>query len=268
VIAIAVHGAAGRMGRNVIDVVSQDPEAQLVAAIEHAGHAALGKDAGLLAGSSQSLGIEVSADLARGLERAQVVIDFSIPDGAAALFEQCARARVPVVTGTTGLPKEAKQALERLASVVPVVSAPNFSVGVNLMLWLVEQAVKLAGSEFDIEIVEMHHKRKVDAPSGTALRIAEVAARARGVDLADVVSHGRSGQVGARPRGEIGLHALRGGDVVGDHTLVLAGPGEQIELSHRAHSREIFARGAVRAAHFVVGRTPGLYGMADVLGTK
>lgn len=266
-IAVAVHGAAGRMGRAVIGIVHEDPEAQLAAALEHTGQAALGTDAGLLAGTGP-LGVAVESDLERGLARAQVVIDFSTPDAATALFERCARARVPLVSGTTGMDAACKQALERLASVVPVVHAPNFSVGVNVFLWLCEQAVKLAGDEFDLEVVEMHHRRKVDSPSGTAVRIAEVVAKARGLELAEAAVHGRSGLVGPRPRKQIGVHALRGGDVVGDHTLVLAGPGERIDLSHRAHGREIFARGAVRAAHFVVGQKPGLYGMADVLGIR
>jgi 4-hydroxy-tetrahydrodipicolinate reductase len=146
------------------------------------------------------------------------------------------------------------------------VAAPNYSVGLNALWAVAAQAVRVLGPEFDIEIVETHHRHKVDAPSGTALRFAEVVAQARGLDAKTAMRHGRVGQVGARTEGEIGMHAIRGGDVVGDHTLILAGPGERIELTHRAHTREIFALGAVRAAHFVVGRAPGLYDMADVLG--
>jgi 4-hydroxy-tetrahydrodipicolinate reductase len=161
-----------------------------------------------------------------------------------------------------------RRELDALGKVAPVVAAPNFSIGVNVLWALCERAVQLLGEDFDLEVVEMHHKHKVDAPSGTALRLTEVVARARGLDPALAAVPGRSGQVGARKRGEIGVHALRGGDVVGDHTLFLAGPGEQLEITHRAHSREIFARGAVRAAHWVVGRPPAVYDMADVLGIR
>jgi 4-hydroxy-tetrahydrodipicolinate reductase len=265
VIAVAVHGATGRMGRSVIEAVTEDPDAKLVAAFERQGNPTLGQDAGIIAGRG-ALGVTLDSDIERGLGAAQVVIDFSSPAAASALFPLCARRGVAIVSGTTGMDADAKAALERAAQTVPVVHAPNFSVGVNVLLWLCEQAVKLAGPEFDLEIVEMHHKRKVDAPSGTAARMAEVVARAREVDLAKIERHGRVGMVGARPNGELGVHALRGGDVVGDHTLYLAGPGEQLELTHRAHGRHIFARGALRAAHWVAGRAPGLYDMADVLG--
>ncbi len=264
-IAVAVHGASGRMGRSVIGVLAEDPDAKLAAAFERGGSPVIGQDAGLLAGQP-TLGTPVTSDLERGLEGAQVVIDFSAPPAAQALFELCARKGVAVVSGTTGMDDACKAALERAAHRVPAVYAPNFSVGVNVLFWLCEQAVKLVGPEFDLEIVEMHHKRKVDAPSGTAKRLAEVVARAREVDLASIERHGRVGMVGARPSGELGIHALRGGDVVGDHTLYLAGAGEQLELTHRAQGRHVFARGALRAAHWAVGRKPGLYDMADVLG--
>jgi 4-hydroxy-tetrahydrodipicolinate reductase len=255
------------MGRAVIEVVLEDAKARLAFAIEHERHAALGQDAGVLAGRSP-IGISLSCDVTAALERAQVVIDFSSPAASRALLERCARARVPAVVGTTGMDDACRTALSELARVAPVVCSPNFSVGVNILWSLCERAVQLAGDEFDLEIVEMHHRRKVDAPSGTAVRMAEVVAGARGLDPRRASVPGRSGQVGARRNDEIGVHALRGGDVVGDHTLVLAGPGERIELTHRAHGRQIFARGAVRAAHWVVGRPAGLYDMADVLGIR
>jgi 4-hydroxy-tetrahydrodipicolinate reductase len=268
VTAIAVHGAGGRMGRSVIEVLLDDPAARLVAAVEHPGHAALGKDVALLAGRAEPVGLELSAELARAVAAAEVVIDFSSPVATRALLEHCARARVSAVVGTTGMDAADRQALDLLGKLVPVVAAPNFSVGVNVLWALAERAVQLVGEDFDLEVVEMHHKRKVDAPSGTALRLTEVVARARGLDPERVSVPGRSGQVGARGHGEIGVHALRGGDVVGDHTLVLAGPGERLELTHRAHDRQIFARGAVRAAHWVVGKPAAIYGMADVLGIR
>jgi 4-hydroxy-tetrahydrodipicolinate reductase len=255
------------MGRAVIEVVLEDERAQLAAAIEHAGHAALGRDAAILAGRA-AIGVALGADIGRALEQAQVVIDFSAPPACRALLERCAEARVPAVVGTTGMDRACRDAVDALARVAPVVFAPNFSVGVNVLFALCERAVKAAGEEFDLEIVEMHHRHKVDAPSGTALRLFDVVAAARELDPARAMVAGRSGQVGARRSDEIGVHALRGGDVVGDHTLVLAGPGERIEITHRAHGRQIFARGALRAAHWVVGRPAGLYDMADVLGIR
>ena len=263
---VSVHGAAGRMGRNITKLLVEDKGATLVSAIEHAGSPVIGQDVAVLAGLNEPLGVVVTSSLEAALERAEVVIDFSLPTASRALFEACTARKVAVVVGTTGLDAAARTALDALAKIAPVVAAPNYSVGLNALWAVAAQAVRVLGPEFDIEIVEMHHKHKVDAPSGTAVRLAEVVAQARGLDAKTAVKHGRAGQVGARTTGEIGMHALRGGDVVGDHTLILAGPGERIELTHRAHTREIFALGAVRAAHFVVGRAPGLYDMADVLG--
>ncbi len=263
---VAVHGAAGRMGRSIVKVLSEDSSATLVSAIDRSGHPTLGQDAGLLAGLAEPLGVAVSAALPSALEHAEVVIDFSLPEPARALFKACAERRIAAVVGTTGFDAATRAALDALCKVAPVVVAPNYSIGVNVLWALAAQAVRLLGPEYDIEIVEMHHRHKVDAPSGTAVRLTEVVAQARGLDPQRAAVHGRQGQVGARRGDELGVHALRGGDVVGDHTLVLAGPGERIELTHRAHTREIFARGAVRAAHWVSGRPPGLYEMADVLG--
>jgi 4-hydroxy-tetrahydrodipicolinate reductase len=254
------------MGRSIAKLLIEDRGATLVSGIEHAGSPAIGQDIAVLAGFSEPLGVVVTASLEAALERAEVVIDFSLPAASRVLFQACAARKIAAVVGTTGLDDAARSALDALAKVAPVVAAPNYSVGVNALWALAAQAVRVLGPEFDIEIVEMHHKHKVDAPSGTAVRLADVVAQARGLDAKTAAKHGRAGQVGARTDAEIGMHALRGGDVVGDHTLVLAGPGERIELTHRAHTREIFALGAVRAAHFVVGRAPGLYDMADVLG--
>jgi len=265
---IGVHGAAGRMGRAVIDLVLDEPGAELSAALEHAGHVAEGQDAAVLAGRSAPCGVKVTTALDVGVTASNVVIDFSTVAACPSILARCAANGVAAVVGTTGLDAACKQAVAALATKAPVVVAPNFSIGVNTLWALAERAVQLAGQEFDLEIVEMHHNRKVDAPSGTALKLADIVAAARGVSVPDDLVHGRHGQVGARRPREIGMHALRGGDVVGDHTLVLAGPGERIEITHRAHGRQIFARGAVRAALWVVSQPPGLYGMADVLGVR
>lgn len=265
---VAVHGAGGRMGRGVIECVCADPDAELVGAIEREGHPLLGKDAGLAAGRSEPLGVPIVAAAARALERAEVVIDFSEPVAARVLLQHCATRGLAAVVGTTGLDAEAGAAVEKLAEVAAVVCAPNFSVGVNVLWALSAQAVRMLGTDYDIEVVELHHKHKTDAPSGTALELVRVVADVRGLDPEWAAVSGRSGQTGARGAEEIGVHSLRGGDVVGDHTLVLVGPGERLELTHRAHTRDIFARGALRAAHWTLGRAPGLYGMGDVLGLR
>lgn len=262
---IAIHGAAGRMGRAIIAAV-HEADARLVAAFEHADSPALGADAATLAGRVEPSGVKVTAALEHGLQEADVVIDFSLPEPATRLLRACAERSLPVVVGTTGFGNEGREALQELSAKAPVVAAPNYSVGVNLLVHLAARAAKLLGEDFDLEVVEMHHHNKVDAPSGTALRLGEALAEARGLEATEAMVHGRSGQVGKRRRDEIGMMALRGGDVVGDHTVVLAGAGERLELTHRAHTREIFSRGAVRAATWVAGQKPGLYDMADVLG--
>jgi len=260
---VALHGATGRMGRAIIEILAQEPGLSLAAALAAPGDPALGRDAGELAGVGP-LGVAVGA--LEGAIDADVVIDFSAPDALAELAERCRLSKTPLVSGTTGLAAPHQAALDALARVAPVVHAPNMSVGVNVLFHLAELATRLLGEGFDAEIVEMHHRHKVDAPSGTAVRLAERVAKARGLDPAKAVVHGRSGQVGPRPDDEIGVMTLRGGGVVGEHTLVLAGAGERVELVHRAQDRSIFARGAVRAATWIVGRAPGRYDMPDVLG--
>ena len=256
---VAVMGASGRMGRAVIRVVAEAEDAELVAAIDRSGEG----DAGELAGVGR-LGVPLSAD-PNEVAAADVVIDFSLPDAAQALYEACAGSKTPVVSGTTGLTESATAALKALSAEVPVVHAPNFSQGVTLLFDLAARAAKLAGPAFDAEIVEMHHRHKVDAPSGTAVRLADVVAEAKGLGE-DPFVHGRSGHVGARTDGEVGVMTLRGGDVVGEHTLILATAGERLELIHRATDRSIFARGAFRAAQWIQGKAPGLYAMTDVMG--
>jgi 4-hydroxy-tetrahydrodipicolinate reductase len=211
-----------------------------------------------------AIGVRVGSDR-EAIAGADVVVDFTAPAATAAMAARAAQSSLPMVIGTTGLDAAANAAIEALASKAAVVAAPNTSIGVTGLFHRAAEAARLLGPGFDAEIVEMHHKKKVDAPSGTALRLAERVAAAKGLGR-DAFVHGRSGTVGARPEGEIGIVALRGGDVIGEHTLVLAGPGERIELTHRAHDRALFAVGALRAAKWVVSQPPGRYDMSDVLG--
>lgn len=262
---IAVGGAAGRTGRHIVRATVEHPEAELTAAVERADHPWLGRDVAGLAEVADPTGVVVTSDLAAALSHSDVLIDFSVPQGADRRADAAAAARVALVVGTTGLDVAAREALERAARVVPVVASPNMSVGVNVLLALLRQAAELLGPGYDFEVFEMHHRGKIDAPSGTALRMAEVVAEARGLDPGQAARHGRSGALGPRRPEEIGIHAARGGDVVGDHLAIFAGPGERVELIHRAHGRDTFARGAVRAALWTAGRAPGLYGMAEVL---
>jgi 4-hydroxy-tetrahydrodipicolinate reductase len=262
---IAVGGAAGRTGRYIVRAVVEHPDAELAAAVERADHPGIGADVAGFADVGRPTGVALTSDLATALARCDALIDFSVPQGADQRVDAATDAGVALVVGTTGLDVAARQALDRAARVVPVVASPNMSVGVNVVLALLRRAAEMLGPGYDFEIFEMHHGGKVDAPSGTALRMAEVVAEVRGLDLGAAARHGRSGALGPRRREEIGIHAARGGDVVGDHLAIFAGPGERLELVHRAHSRDTFARGAVRAALWTAGRAPGLYGMADVL---
>lgn len=262
---VAIHGAAGRMGQSITRVLHVDNQAALVAAMDRDGSDFVGGDIGLLSGIGEN-GVVVTSDLEAFLKNVEVVIDFSTPSATSRLLPVCAGQHIPLVIGTTGLDTNARAAIERAAERVPVVYAPNYSQGVNALYFLAARAAELLGPDFDAEIVEMHHRHKTDAPSGTAVRLHEVVADAKGFDAGKAATHGRSGQVGARPREEIGVMTLRGGDVVGEHTLYLAGEGERLELTHRAVDRSIFARGAVRAGTWVVGKPAGLYDMADVMG--
>ncbi len=253
------------MGQSIASVLNDDLEGELVAAMDREESELIGQDMGLLTGREPS-GVRITSDVEEFLSNVEVVIDFSVPQGTSKLLSVCAGQRIPMVIGTTGLDPATRAALERAAEMVPIVFAPNYSQGVNALYFLAARATELLGSAFDAEIVEIHHRHKVDAPSGTAVHLAEVVAQAKQLDPDRSVTPGRRGQVGARPLEEIGVMALRGGDVVGEHTLYLVGEGERIELTHRATDRSIFARGAVRAAHWVVSRPAGLYDMADVMG--
>jgi 4-hydroxy-tetrahydrodipicolinate reductase len=258
---LAVHGACGRMGLAVVRAAHEAGHT-LVGAIESASSPHLGRDVGELAGLG-SIGVAVSPDVSAGLLGASVVVDFSLAGAVPSLLRAAQRAEVAVVSGTTRLDDAGKRALDEASRSVPVLWAPNMSVGVHVLAELVRRAVGMLGPGFDVEIVEVHHKKKVDAPSGTAVRLFEAAREAReGLGMVT----GREGDVGPRGADEAAVLAVRGGDVIGDHTVYLLGPGERLELSHRASSRELFALGALRAAAFVAGKPPGRYELADVVG--
>ncbi len=261
---IAVLGAAGKMGRAIVRALADEQGATLAVAVDRAGAADLGQDAGTLAGIAPT-GVALRAPLPAARE-ADVWIDFSAAASAPVNAQAAAEAGAGFVLGTTGVPAVDRQKVEQVASRVPVVLSPNMSVGINVLLRLVSDAARALGPGYDIEIVETHHRLKRDAPSGTALRLAEAAAEATGRDLSRTARYARQGDVGPRTAEEIGLQTLRGGDVVGDHTVFFLGLGDRIEITHRASSRETFARGAVRAALWLAGRSPGLYDMRDVLG--
>ena len=261
---VAIHGAAGRMGQSIASVIQSDSAATLVAAMDRPDSELIGRDLSSLTGGDGT-GTTITADIEEFLANVEVVIDFSIAAATEKLLPMCASQQIPLVVGTTGLDDSARAAIARAAERLPVVFAPNYSQGVNALYFLAARATELMGPAFDAEVVEIHHRHKVDSPSGTAVRLAEVVTEAKKLEPT-AVTHGRSGQVGARPDHEVGVLALRGGDVVGEHTLLLVGQGERLELTHRATDRSIFARGAVRAAHWVVSRPAGLYDMADVMG--
>jgi len=262
---VVICGAAGRMGRMLVRLVADHERAEVVAAVEAAGHPAVGRDVGEVAAIGP-LGVRVGAQYEPAPDT--VTLDFTTPAATLAHLEKAAAAAAAMVIGTTGFTPEQRRTLERLAPSTRVVFSPNMSLGVNLLMKLARTAAAILDSSFDIEIVEMHHRRKVDAPSGTALELGRQVARARGQDLEESACFGRHGAVGARRDGEIGFAALRGGDVVGDHTVIFAGEGERLELTHRAQSRECLARGALAAALWLIEQPPGLYSMAHVLGLE
>ena len=239
---VLLVGARGRMGRAIAGAAASRAELKIVAECNR------------------------GDDIREHLRACDVAIEFSHADATDAVCAACVDARKPLVIGTTGHSSEQMRAVREAAASIPIVLAPNFSVGVNALFWLTRKAAGLLGDGFDIEIVEMHHRMKKDAPSGTAKRLAEVACESVGLDYERDVAHGRAGLVGERPAKQIGMHAVRGGDVVGDHTVIFAGAGERVELTHKASSRETFAVGALRAAQWLVGKAPGLYSMEDVLG--
>ncbi|MFO0774819.1 MAG: 4-hydroxy-tetrahydrodipicolinate reductase [Nitrospiraceae bacterium] len=264
---VVVVGAAGRMGLRLVSLVTSAPAATLVGAIEHVGHPSIGMDAGEQAGCGR-LGVPITTDLTAALDKGDVVIDFSTPAATLTHVRQVAEKRRAIVVGTTGFSPDELRAFKELAARVPCVFSPNMSVGVNVLFKVLTDVARTLGEDYDIEIVEAHHRLKKDAPSGTALRLAEVVASAVGRDLDEVGVYARHGVIGARTQKEIGIQTIRAGDIVGDHTVLFGGVGERVEITHRAHSRDAFASGAVRAAQWVVTHPPGLYDMQDVLGLR
>ena len=267
VINVALLGATGRMGRSIVPLVAADADGlRLSGALAAAGDPGLGQDAGVLAGMAP-LAVTITDQPERALEGADVAIDFTLAEASVRNAATCRDKQVALVIGTTGHSAAQRAELEEIARGLAVVLAPNMSLGVNVLFRLAELAARaLGGDQYDAEIFEAHHRNKVDAPSGTALGLGRAVAQGRGVDLDDVADYARHGNTGVRQYGRIGFSVVRGGDIVGDHRLIFAGPGEQIELAHHAADRSGFARGALVAARWVVGRPPGLYSMADVLG--
>ncbi len=266
-IKVAVTGAAGRMGGRIITLVSEAEGLEVAGAVEMAGHARLGDDAGYVAGCGD-LGVVITDSLEQALVNADVLIDFTWPEVTLANAEVCARLGKAMVVGTTGLNQEQRDVITRVAKSTAVVFAPNMSVGVNVCFKLLKDMARTLGDGFDVEIVELHHNKKKDSPSGTAVRMGEIVADALDRDYNQAANYHREGMCGERTSEEIGMQTVRGGDIVGEHTVYFIGMGERIELTHRAMSRDMFARGAVRAAGWLGGKHAGLYDMQDVLGLK
>ncbi|WP_444498339.1 4-hydroxy-tetrahydrodipicolinate reductase [Turicimonas muris] len=262
----AISGASGKMGKMLIEAIMNHPEFELVAALDHAGSSSIGQDAVAFLGKESN--VKITADTACiKVSGAQVLIDFTRPEGTVGYLKVCGKDKIAMVIGTTGFSAEQKNLIDKTAKVIPIAFAPNMSTGVNVTFKLLAEAAKLM-PDYDCEIVEMHHNRKVDAPSGTAVEMGRVIAEARGQKLEDVAEWTRHGHTGPRVKGSIGFAVLRGGDVVGDHRVIFAGKGERIEIAHLSASREGYAQGALKAAAFLIGKHNGLYNMADVLGLK
>jgi 4-hydroxy-tetrahydrodipicolinate reductase len=262
-----VVGAAGRMGRMIINAIQSAEGITCAGAVEAVGNHAVGKDAGMVAGLSE-LKVRIEDALQAVIQKGDVVIDFTAAEASLKNMELAAQHHKSMVVGSTGFSPEQMEKVRKLTAAFPCVFAPNMSVGVNLMFKIVEQVAGVLGNDYDCEIIETHHRMKKDAPSGTALRLGEVIAKALGRRWEEVGVYGRKGLIGERRREEIGMHAVRAGDIVGDHTVLFGGMGERIEITHRAHTRDTFAQGAVRAAQWVVNQKPGLYDMGDVLELK
>ena len=263
---IAIAGSAGRMGRALLEAVAQSPDFRLKAALEHPDSSFVGKDAGELIGAPN--GVMISPDVETAIPGCDVMVDFTRPEGTMQHLEFCARHGVKMVIGTTGLTEDQRARLAVAAGKTAMVVAPNMSVGVNLVFSLLDLAAKVLAEGYDVEIVEAHHRHKVDAPSGTALRMGEVIARALGRDLKSCAVYGREGVTGERKPSTIGFATMRGGDIVGDHTAMFAGIGERVEITHKASSRATFALGALRAARYLADKEAGLFDMQDVLGLR
>jgi 4-hydroxy-tetrahydrodipicolinate reductase len=264
---LVIAGAGGRMGRTLIHAIAATNGVTLAGAIEAKGSAVVGRDAGELAGLGAN-GIKIASDVAPLLKSADGLIEFTVPTATRALAELSADAGIVHVIGTTGHSTEDEAVIAKAAGRAPIVKSGNMSLGVNLLAALVKRVARTLGDDYDVEILEMHHNKKIDAPSGTALMFGRAAAEGRQINLAARSARGRDGMTGARKIGDIGFASLRGGTVVGEHSVIFAGPAERIELTHRAEDRMIFARGALHAALWARGKQPGLYSMADVLGLR
>ncbi len=262
-----VTGAAGRMGSRIINVLSTMEGIKLAAAVEKKGNPLVGQDAGGPAGLPPT-GVSITDDLDAALAAGEVLIDFTTPESSLDHIRACADHHRPIVIGTTGLSKDEVAQVAKYADKIPCVLSPNMSIGVNLSFKVLQEIARTLGDDYDVEIVESHHRMKKDAPSGTAMKMAQVLAQALRRDLDEVGVYARKGLIGERSKKEIGIQTIRAGDIVGEHTVYFAGKGERIELTHRAHSRDTFAAGAVRAALWIAGKKPGMYDMQDVLGLK
>src|SRR5499433_2822654 len=262
---VVIAGAAGRMGCRLVALIQEEPDLRLAAALEAPGHPALLKDAGEVAGVGK-LGVPLIADPEGALARDRILIEFSVPDASLGHLRMAARQGGRAVIGTTGFASAQREEIDRLAREIPILLSPNMSVAVNVAFRVLAEMARLLGDDYDVEITETHHRFKKDAPSGTALKMAEVVAQALGRDLATAAVYGRHGLPGERTQKEIGVLSLRSGDVVGEHTVSFGALGERLELTHRSHSRDTFARGALRAARFIATAPPGFYSMQDVLG--
>ena len=263
---VVIAGCTGRMGHALLECVFADADLALHGAVDRASNPQIGRDAGELFG--KNTGVNISANMDEALKNADVLVDFTRPEASMQYLTACEKANVKMVIGTTGFSADEKSIIAKSAEKISIVFAPNMSVGVNLLINLVEQAAKVLNEGYDIEVLEMHHRHKVDAPSGTALRLGEAAAKGLGKPLDECAVYAREGVTGEREAGTIGFATMRGGDVVGDHTVVLAGIGERVELTHKASSRATFALGALRAAKYLADKKSGLYDMQDVLGFK
>jgi 4-hydroxy-tetrahydrodipicolinate reductase len=262
---LAIAGASGRMGRMLIEAALAASDMQITVALDQADAPTIGRDCGEYLG--RVTGVTITSDLAQ-LARADTLIDFTRPEGTLNHLQACLAHGTNLVIGTTGFDDAAKQAIRAAADRIAIVFAPNMSVGVNVVFKLLDVAARILHDDYDVEVIEAHHRHKVDAPSGTALKMGEVVAAARGKRLADSVVYARQGHTGERPPGAIGFATVRGGDIVGDHTVLFAGGGERIEITHRSANRSNYAAGSLRAARFLAGRAPGLYDMTDVLGLE
>jgi 4-hydroxy-tetrahydrodipicolinate reductase len=266
-IKVIVCGACGKMGSTVVKMISQQSDMKVIAGIESNNHECLGDDLGAVLGLGD-IHIPLSFDLADEISSADCVVDFTSPESTLRHLRISAKAEKPTIIGTTGFSEEQVGEIEKLADSVPCILSPNMSIGVNLLFRMAQETAKVLGEDYDIEIIEAHHRQKKDAPSGTARRLGELIAISINKNLKEVGIYGRQGNLGERSEEEIGIHSIRGGDIVGDHTVMFSGLGERVELTHKAHSRETFAVGTIRSIRYIQNANPGLYDMRDVLGLR